>query len=216
MDYEYYSNKNKTLVVDNLVGNSNYIFKYFCVNQLGFPSGGQILSFTTGSTNYGLNKVELRFNKLLTVGQANLLACYIAEVVRTPYSTVTSSTFSNCLNTSFVYYPTATTTYFDYPVGNIYSYYFYIDSYTVITPDILSILPQNLSIYSRYIQNIPPYSFISMYLLNNSALLLLMNMILQQSAVAFRLLRVLSAVRSMWELSHLILSWPICRRHLTL
>lgn len=114
IDYEYYSNNNKILVIDNLVGNSNYIFKYFCVNQLGFSSGGQIANFTTGSTNYGLNKVELRFNKLLTIGQANLLACYIAEVVQTPYSTVTTSTFSNCLNTSSLYYPTNTTTYFDY------------------------------------------------------------------------------------------------------
>ncbi len=78
IDYEYYSNKNKTLVIDDLAGSSNYIFKYFCVNQLGFASGGQIVNFTTGSTNYGLNKVELRLSKLLTITQANLLACYIA------------------------------------------------------------------------------------------------------------------------------------------
>lgn len=71
LDYEYYANKNKTLVIDTLSGGNNYIFKYFCVNQLGFSSGGQLLNFTTAVTNYVLNKVQLQYSYTLTIGQAN-------------------------------------------------------------------------------------------------------------------------------------------------
>lgn len=109
-------------MIDTLSGGNNYIFKYFCVNQLGYSSGGQLINFTTGVTNYTLNKVQLQYSFPLTIGQANQLACSIAEVLLTPYSTVITSTFSNCINTSLTYFPTLSTTYYDLLQNGTYYY----------------------------------------------------------------------------------------------
>ena len=162
LDYEYYANKNKTLVIDALSGGKSYIFKYFCVNQLGFSSGGQLINFTTAATSYGLNKVELQYSFALTIGQANQIACSIAEVLLTPYSTVTTSTFSNCINASLTYFSTLNTTYYDLLQNNTYSYMFYVDSKTVTSSSIRSILPSFLGNHTHYINTTLPYSSISM------------------------------------------------------
>lgn len=113
MDYEYYPNKNKTLIIDTLRGDRNYILKYFCINLLDSASGGQVITFTTNSTGFGLNKIQIQMNRMLTIYEGNQIACYIAEVLLTPYWTVITSTFSNCINTSLTYFSTPNTTYFD-------------------------------------------------------------------------------------------------------
>jgi len=50
----------------NLKSSTNYIFKYFCQNQLGYISDSQSINFT--SLNYGayLMKVEITFRDLIT------------------------------------------------------------------------------------------------------------------------------------------------------
>ncbi len=131
MDYEYYPNKNKTILIADLKGSRNYIFKYFCVNLLGFASGGQIINYTTSYSIYGLNKIRLEFDNQLTIYQANQISCYISQVLLTPYKTVTTSSFSNCLNVSYVYYPTDHTKYNDELSGGKFVYYFYIQSETI-------------------------------------------------------------------------------------
>lgn len=64
--------------IKDLQGSSNYNFKYYCVNQLGYASAGQILNFTTPQSLYGLTKVTLTFASKLTISQANQIACQIA------------------------------------------------------------------------------------------------------------------------------------------
>ena len=63
----------------NLQSNVNYIFKYFCVNQLGHVSDSQSINFT--SLNYGayLMKVEITFRGSITYQQYNDLACSLAQ-----------------------------------------------------------------------------------------------------------------------------------------
>lgn len=149
-------------MIDTLIGGNNYIFKYFCVNQLGFSSGGQLINFTTAATSYNLNKVELQYSFALTIGQANQIACSIAEALLTSYYTVTTSTFSNCFNASLTYYPTLNTTYYDLLKNNTYSYMFYVDSKTVTSSSVRSLLPSFLGNHSRYINTTLPYSSIYM------------------------------------------------------
>jgi len=112
-DYQPSPNLNKLIIFDSLLGSSNYLFKYFCVNHLGFSSGGQILTFNTSFSDYGLTKVTLAYSNQLTIDQGNKIACYIAEVLLTPYSTVMTSTFSNCINTSTTFFQTYNLTYND-------------------------------------------------------------------------------------------------------
>ena len=164
MDYQYYPNKNKTILIADLKGNRNYIFKYFCVNQLGFPSGGQIINYTTGSSIYGLNKIKLEFNNELTIYQANQISCYISEVLLTPYKSVTTSSFSNCFNVSYVYYTTDNTKYHDGIQNGKFTYYFYVDSLTINSTYIRYNLPLLFPKYQKFIQINDPYQNITMYL----------------------------------------------------
>lgn len=111
--YAVNANENKAISVGGLLGSSAYNFKYFCVNQMGYSSAGQVINFSTPASPYGLTKVTLSFSSKLTIYQCNRIACMIGEVLLIPYSTVTTSTFSNCYNASTTFYPTANTTYFD-------------------------------------------------------------------------------------------------------
>ena len=72
----------------NLQSNVNYIFKYFCVNQLGHVSDSQNINFT--SLNYGayLMKVEITFRGSITYQQYNDLACSLAKNFIIPESRV--------------------------------------------------------------------------------------------------------------------------------
>ena len=72
----------------NLQSNVNYIFKYFCVNQVGHVSDSQSINFT--SSNYGayLMKVEITFRGSITYGQYNNLACSLAQNFIIPYTRV--------------------------------------------------------------------------------------------------------------------------------
>jgi hypothetical protein len=51
-----------TKTLYNLKSNSQYIFRYFCINQMGLISDGQSITFN--SLNYGayLMKVSIIFN----------------------------------------------------------------------------------------------------------------------------------------------------------
>jgi len=67
---------NKTLY--NLKSNTNYIFKYFCKNQMGLISDSQSVNFT--SLNYGayLMKVAITFRNSINYGQYHDLSCSLA------------------------------------------------------------------------------------------------------------------------------------------
>ena len=62
----------------NLKSNTNYIFKYFCKNQLGLISDSQSINFT--SLNYGayLMKVSITFRASINYGQFHDLSCSLA------------------------------------------------------------------------------------------------------------------------------------------
>lgn len=64
--------------VYNLKSNSQYIFKYYCINQMGLISDSQSLTFT--SLNYGayLMKVSITFRGSLTYQQYHDLTCSLA------------------------------------------------------------------------------------------------------------------------------------------
>lgn len=63
----------------HLQSNAEYIFKYYCVNQMGVISDGQSLTFT--SLNYGayLMKVSITFRRGINYGQMQALTCSLAE-----------------------------------------------------------------------------------------------------------------------------------------
>lgn len=77
-----------TKTLYNLKSNSQYIFKYYCVNQMGLISDGQSMTFN--SLNYGayLMKVSIIFNGSINYGQYNDLACSLALNFGVPYSRV--------------------------------------------------------------------------------------------------------------------------------
>lgn len=62
----------------NLKSNSQYIFRYYCINQLGMISDGQSVTFS--SLNYGayLMKVSITFRGNLTYQQYYDLSCSLA------------------------------------------------------------------------------------------------------------------------------------------
>jgi hypothetical protein len=126
--YAVNANENKTISIGGLLGSSVYNFKYFCVNQMGYSSAGQVINFTTAPSLYGLTKVTLSFARKLTINQTNRIACMIAEILLTAYSTVITSTISNCYNSSTTFYSTANTTYYDQMQDGNYDYFFYVDS----------------------------------------------------------------------------------------
>ena len=132
------------------------------MNQLGYPSTGQILNFTTPLSPYGLTKISLTYKTKLTIKQANRLACQMAEVLVTPYQTVTTSTFSNCFNTSNAIYRTPNTTFYD-ELTSQYSYFFYISSRVVTIAQIISNLPKDLPLYQPFIAASPVYNSLSTY-----------------------------------------------------
>lgn len=74
--------------VYNLKSNSKYIFKYYCVNQMGLISDGQSITFN--SLNYGayLMKVFIIFRGSITYGQYNDLACSLASNFQVPHNRV--------------------------------------------------------------------------------------------------------------------------------
>jgi len=85
-----------TKVLYNLQSSTNYLFKYFCINQLGRVSDSQSINFTT--VNYGayLMKVEMKFSNRITYQQYNDLACSIANMFNVPYARVLTEAMSYC------------------------------------------------------------------------------------------------------------------------
>ena len=63
----------------NLKSNEQYIFKYYCMNQMGIISDSQSITFN--SLNYGayLMKVSMTFRGSLDYGQYQDLTCSLAE-----------------------------------------------------------------------------------------------------------------------------------------
>lgn len=72
----------------NLQSGTTYLFKYYCVNQLGHLSDGQTINFT--SLNYGayLMKVEVSLRGNLTYQQINDLSCSMASNFNIPLSRI--------------------------------------------------------------------------------------------------------------------------------
>lgn len=69
----------------NLKSNTNYIFKYFCKNQMGLISDSQSVNFT--SLNYGayLMKIAITFRNSINYGQYHDLSCSLAQSFKIPY-----------------------------------------------------------------------------------------------------------------------------------
>jgi hypothetical protein len=117
----------------NLQSNVNYIFKYFCVNQLGHVSDSQSINFT--SLNYGayLMKVEITFRGSITYQQYNDLACSLAQNFIIPKARVITESISYCGNMSYVFYNNGSSMILNQPDSNgWYIYGFYIEpDYTI-------------------------------------------------------------------------------------
>ena len=140
-----------------LQSNVNYIFKYFCVNQLGHVSDSQSLNFT--SLNYGayLMKVEITFRGSITYQQYNDLACSLAQSFIIPESRVVTEAISHCGNTPFTFYSNSSSTILNQPDSNgWYIYGFYImPDYT------LSADPTNTNIRNQLSLNTEATSIIT-------------------------------------------------------
>lgn len=111
----------------NLQSNTNYLFKYFCINQLGHISDSQSINFT--SANYGayLMKVEVTFRGSITYGQYNDLACSMAQNFIIPNSRVLTEAMSYCGSTPYNFYASTTSVVLNQPDSNgWYIYGFYI------------------------------------------------------------------------------------------
>lgn len=92
----------------NLKSNSQYIFKYYCINQMGLISDGQSLTFT--SLNYGayLMKVTITFRGSITYQQYHDLSCSLAENFKIPYNRILTEAMSSCGVTNTIFYPSST------------------------------------------------------------------------------------------------------------
>lgn len=105
----------------------NYLFKYFCVNQLGHISDSQSINFT--SANYGayLMKVEVTFRGAITYKLYNQLACSMAQNFIIPYVRVQTEAMSYCGSTPYIFYANDAAVIHNQPdsSGN-YIYGFYI------------------------------------------------------------------------------------------
>ena len=93
-----------------LKSNTQYIFKYFCINQMGSISDSQSITFT--SLNYGayLMKVSITFRGSIDYGQYQDLACSLSENFEIPYSRVMTEVMSTCEESSTIFYPNDTAT----------------------------------------------------------------------------------------------------------
>lgn len=66
LNYANDFNIEKNLIINDLKGGLDYVFKYFCVDQTGTASGGKITHLTTPPSNYSLIKVTVGFEGQLT------------------------------------------------------------------------------------------------------------------------------------------------------
>jgi hypothetical protein len=117
-----------TKTLYHLQSNTNYLFKYFCVNQLGHISDSQSINFT--SANYGayLMKVEVTFRGSITYGQYNDLACSMAQNFIIPFTRVLTEAMSYCGNTPYTFYASSSAMMLNQPDSNgWYIYGFYIE-----------------------------------------------------------------------------------------
>lgn len=117
----------------NLKSNSQYIFKYYCVNQMGLISDGQ--SFIFNSLNYGayLMKVSIIFRGSITYQQYNDLSCSLALTFQVPYSRIMTEAMSVCGGSISPFYLTSTDVIIKEANSNgEYMYNFYIlPDYTI-------------------------------------------------------------------------------------
>lgn len=88
VEYVSIANSQISKTVYGLKSNSNYLFKYFCVNQLSQISDGQLISFTSTDNGAYLMKILMTFTGKITYGQFNDLACSLAENFVIPYQRV--------------------------------------------------------------------------------------------------------------------------------
>jgi hypothetical protein len=88
----------------NLRSNTNYIFKYSCMNQMGLVSDSQSINFT--SLNYGayLMKVAITFRSSITYRQDYDLSCSLAQSFVIPYARVMTETMTYCNYRPYIFY----------------------------------------------------------------------------------------------------------------
>ncbi len=88
----------------SLKSNTNYIFKYFCRNQMGLISDSQSVNFS--SLNYGayLMKIAITFRNSITYGQYHDLSCSLAKSFKIPYERVMTEAMSYCNNKPYTFY----------------------------------------------------------------------------------------------------------------
>lgn len=113
--------------VYGLKSNTNYLFKYFCVNQRNQISDGQIIQFNSTDNGAYLMKVLMTFTGRITYGQFNDLACSLAQNFVIPYSRVYTEAISYCGSTNDIFYNSTSTLMLDAAnSNNQYIYNFYI------------------------------------------------------------------------------------------
>ena len=110
-----------TKQVFQLQSNVNYLFRYYCVNQLRMISDSQSINFT--SSNYGayLMKVEATFRGAITYGQYNDIACSMAQNFILPYTRILTEASSYCGSSEHIFYAA------DADSNGWYIYGFYIE-----------------------------------------------------------------------------------------
>jgi hypothetical protein len=109
-----------TKTVYGLKSNTNYLFKYFCINQNNQISDGQIIQFNSTDNGAYLMKVLMTFTGPITYGQFNDLACSLAKNFVIPYSRVYTEAISYCGQTTSSFILDAANS------NNQYIYNFYI------------------------------------------------------------------------------------------
>lgn len=125
---EYMSIANQMIVktVYGLKSNTNYLFKYFCVNQRNQISDGQIVQFNSTDNGAYLMKVLMTFTGSISYGQFNDLACSLAQNFQIPYSRIYTEAISYCGNTNTIFYSSTGSMMLDAANSNnqfIYNFY---------------------------------------------------------------------------------------------
>lgn len=117
-----------TKQVFQLQSNVNYLFRYYCVNQLRMISDSQSINFT--SSNYGayLMKVQVTLRGAITYGQYNDIACSMAQSFILPYTRILTEASSYCGSGTHVFYANDADFILNQPDSNgWYIYGFYIE-----------------------------------------------------------------------------------------
>lgn len=127
VEYVPIANMQVSKTVNGLKSNTNYLFKYFCINQLNQISEGQLISFNSTDNGAYLMKVLMTFTGKITYGQFNDLACSLSQNFVIPYTRVYTEAISYCGNSNAIFYASNASAMLDAAnSNNQYIYNFYI------------------------------------------------------------------------------------------